>query len=528
MSPTKLAARLRDDRGMGLMEVVVAVILLGVLSTIVVSLVLQAQAKTVSNRARIAASNLAAREIDLVREQFMATDDGPARVADAGLVVNGNSLTAPGEPSQVDGTAYTVRRTAQWNVVGSGASACEGGSLVQYPTLTVSVEVTWPNMGQVKPVTSATQLAPPRGFEASGTQSYVAVKVTDASGRPNVGRSVWVGTSALSGTRAVTDASGCAVATVSPSAAGTTYVVSLDEAGYVDISGAQRVVRNVGLLRRGTLSSSVDVAYDRAVTLDLRLSGGGATDADVAGQTVTVYRGGGFAGSTPETQHPVTGLRTVVRGLWPGDYAAYVGASTPASLDMHSVAPGATAVIDVSLEVATIRVTGAPTGGTLLAVPDGETSCTSSRARELSAGGEVTVLPGTWRLLARSDDLGCSPGPSGIAVGPGATEVVVWTYPELEVRNAPSGYGTIWAVSSAGASATCTPPSRPGAAVRVGSAPSATVSLPAGDWYVFVSAGPDSPSASGPCASAGLVNVAEGGVTVVRWPAQVPGPGGRS
>lgn len=510
------------------MEVVVAVVLLGVLATIVVSLVLQAQAKTVGNRARISASNLAAREIDLVREQFMATEDGPTRVANAGTVVNGNSITAPGAPSHVDGTPYTVTRTAAWNITGSGGSACEGGSLVEFPTLTVRVEVTWPNMGSIQPVVSTAQLAPSKEFKLDETVAYVAVKVSDAAGAGSAGRTVWVGSSPYSGGSARTDDTGCAVVTVTPSVAGSDYVASLRETGFVDVNSDPAPVRNVGRVMRGTLNSAIDIAYDRAATLDLRLSGGGATDADVAGQNVVVYRGGGFTGSSPETTHVVTGLRTLVPGLWPGEFAAYLGGTTPGSLTMHTAGPGQTTVIPVAIGVGTIDVEDAPAGARIYVVPQGETSCTAAGAREVR-GGSVTVLPGTWRLLAKHSAYGCSPGPENIIAIADDFTTATWEPSTLTVEGAPAGYGDkVWAVSAEGARATCSRPSTPTDAVLLGSAPNVERDLTAGDWYVFVTAGSGgAPDAGAACASAGLVNVRYGTDTTVRWPVDVPGPGGR-
>ena len=60
-------------------------------------------------------------------------------------MTNGNPLGAPGA-SWVDGTPYTVQRDVQWLPTGTGVSACDGGALVNSPSLQVFVTVTWPNM----------------------------------------------------------------------------------------------------------------------------------------------------------------------------------------------------------------------------------------------------------------------------------------------------------------------------------------------------------------------------------------------
>ena len=528
LASSRASLRGRDD-GMSLMEVVVAVVLLGVLSTLVVSLVLQAQAKTVDNRSRVAASNLAAREIDLVREQFMR-DGGPAAVEAAGVAINANSLNGAGKPSQVDGQSYTVKRSVSWNVTGTGKSACEGGSLVEYPTMAVRVEVTWPKMGSVRPVVNTTQLAPPKGTSSGAkTTAYVAVKVKDAAGEPNPGRSVTVSTtSGGGGVTGVTDESGCAVLQVTPAASGTDYVATVSDSGYVDQANAPTVTRSVGILVPGQLSSSIDVAYDRAVTLDVRMSGTGLTDADVAGSDVSIFRGGSFVGSSPTSTHQMTGLRTLIGGLWPGDYAAFLGAVVPPTVELTTVAPGTTAVLEVGGAMARVRFDDVPWGADVVAVPGTATSCTATGARPVSTS-DAQLLPGTWTFFAKHEGFGCAPGPAGLELVDGDNGTQAWATSKLAVTGAPSGFGDkIWAVSSKAATTTCQPPAKKAHAVAIGSAPGATSELPAGDWYVFVTqeAG-GGPSATASCASAGLVNVAYDGVTTFAWPSAVPGPGGR-
>ena len=85
-------------------------------------------------------------------------------------------------PSVVDGTPYTVVREVQWLPVGNGASACDGGSLVDFPSLRVQVRVTWPDMGSAKPVRSDTLLTPSKDTLGNTVLSFVAVKVKNAAG----------------------------------------------------------------------------------------------------------------------------------------------------------------------------------------------------------------------------------------------------------------------------------------------------------------------------------------------------------
>lgn len=518
------------DRGLGLVEVVVAVILLGILSTAVLAIVLQAQEQTVNNRSRVAASNLAARELDLVREQFAASKNGPLEVAAAGVVVNPHSFGAPGSALQVDGRAYTVTRSAAWNVTGAGSSACEGGSIVEQPTLGVRVEVTWPDMGQTKPVVTSAQLAPPKGTGVSGDTAFVAVKITDSRGEPNPGKHVVVSARGGGETRAnVTDAAGCAVIEVNPGAAGTDYTAQVSDAGHVDLAGNANPMREVGRLEKGTLNSAIDIAYDRAASLEVQLTGPGVRDADIAGAQVTLSKGGGYDGASSLTTHTVAGRRTSIGGLWPGDYAAFFGTQVPAALTYTSLPPGATTRVNVAITMAEFRVDGVPDGGDVIAVPGTATSCDDPNGRKVDASAG-RLMAGTWTLFADTEAYGCVAGPVSLSLAPGPNEDVLWAESKLRVTNVPEGYGsTVWAVPVDAATQACRAPSGKYAAIELGSPVGASGTLPAGDWYVFVTdASIDTVDGGDRCASAGLVNVGYGAETTFAWPAGTPGRDGHS
>lgn len=346
-----------DDGGFSLVELVVAMVILGAMSLAIIGVVLQSQAQSVLNRNRVAAANLAAREIDIVRDEFSRSSTAPVTVANAGTVLNPHPLPtqASGQPLKVDGTSYTVRRDVAWAVVGNGDSACNGGNLVTYPTLRVTVTVTWPGMGHVDPVVSSTQLAPRKNDGVQGNASFVAVRVSDASGAPNVGRTVQV-FSATETRAALTDASGCAVVQVNPGASGTTYEARVSDPGYVDVSGATAPTKTVGLLERGKLANGVIFTYDRAVTLQLRfVDATGALVPDVAltGQDVTVVASE-YAGASGARTQPATTATMTLTGLWPTQYGAYLGTTPPgAGYPSVTATAGSTVTLDVPVTEAT-------------------------------------------------------------------------------------------------------------------------------------------------------------------------------
>lgn len=485
------------DSGSSLLEVVIACVLLGILSVAVLTIVLQTQSAGVQNRNRIAASNLAARELDLVRAEFGRSDSQPKAIAAAGTVTNAHPLTSTGtagQPLVVDGVPYTVTRSAQWNVTGTGQSACDGGSLVSYPTLGVTVQVTWPNMGSTKPVQTSTSLVPPKSTGTdSATDAFVAVRVRDAGAQPNVGRGVSVvgGGSTFTGS---TDTQGCAVVRVTPSAAGTDYTVTVTDSGYVDISSAEHPSKSAGTLKPGQLNNNVTFQVDRAATVNLHLvdeSGATVAAADSVGAKLTLVAGETSAASN-ERLVLATGPTTAVTGLWPTSYGAYFGTTAPASgFPSTQVAAGATVTLDVTFTSAHIVFTALPAGTTAVyAAPSGTTTCTGTGARQVDPA-DVSLMPGTWNFFVAGATFVCSPGPASLVLASGSNGEQMWGETTLSVTNAPAG--TLWAIDRAKVTGTaptsCPAPAFAGSAVNVDGARTAPVSIPAGDWYVFVTTG---------------------------------------
>jgi type II secretory pathway pseudopilin PulG len=486
------AARERDS-GASLVEVVIACVLLGILSAAVLAVVLQTQSAGVNNRNRIAAANLAAREIDMVRAEFRETSGAPLEIAAAGTAVNARPLgtTAAGQPLVVDGTPYTVTTSVQWNITGGGESACDGGSLVIYPTLGVTVTVTWPNMGAIQPVVSSTALAPEKGTGIPDTDSFVAVKVTDAAGAANSGRGVTVtgGGASRSGT---TDAQGCAVVQVSPAAGiGTDYTARITDSGYVDIAGTANPSKVVGLIGQGQLNNNVTFQVDKAGSVALRLvdESGVPLAASAAGAQITLVASES-SGATNQRTVTATGPVTTVGGLWPTRYGAYFGTTAPAAgFAYHQLTPGSTATIDVTYAAARWVLTALPEGTTsVFAGPVGTASCTGPEVRPVDPGA-VSLLPGTWSFFASGPSFDCSTGPTGIVLGSGDNGEEMWGQTTLRVDNAPAG--VLWAVNRtrSGNLTTCANGAAAATAVNVDGARAGGVPIAAGDWFVYVTDG---------------------------------------
>lgn len=520
--------RHHPEAGLTLMEAVVAALLVGVLSAVVLGIIIQTQGSQMGNRSRVAAANLAAREIDLVRQEFMSGNAGPDAVADAGVVVNAHPLAGGtvGDPLEVDGTPYTVTRSTAWNITGAGVSACDGGALVDYPTLTVTVAVTWPNMGSIRPVVSHTALAPDKGIGVQSSSSFVAVKVVDSDGRANPGRSVTVTGPGFSST-GLTDALGCAVVEVTPSASGTAYEATMTDSGHVDIANNANPSKSVGTMTPGTLNNSVTFAYDRAASLTLRVqdpTGAGISDASVAGGQATVVASE-FSGSGGETIHALAGLTTTVTNLWPTTYSAYFGTVSPGALPSVDLAPGGTGTLDIDYVPAQVTFTGLPAGTTgIVAVPTGSgLVCGSPGARTFSAAAPdatVAVLPGDWEFFATGSYFHCSPGfPGGLPLGAGDNGTQAWVAPSAITYSGAVPGGNLWAVDAAlvGALGSCPGPAAVPIAQDVTAARGGLASLVAGDWYVYATDGAPDGACQG--VAPGPFTLAPSQTLPLTWPA---------
>jgi hypothetical protein len=425
------------------------VMLLMILSSAVFAVLLTAFKTTRNDRSRVAASDLAARELEIVRQQFNAVGaDGVSRPQVA-VIIGAPHLTNPdqlptgtaGQPLNVGGVPYTVQRDVTPQVAGPGVSACDGGSLVSHPDYNVTVTVTWPTMGATRPVVNSTILTPPKGVLNDAATAYLAVKVRNAAGAPNTNLPVSVSNGATT-VPAVTDATGCAV--VGVTAAGN-YTVKLNGTSMVDYYGASNPTSTtVATLGQLTVVTPA-LNYDSASELDVSFatSAGYAVPAtlpDVTLGNVNLVTNGGTRVFAP------VGAATVIaaKNLWPftDGYAIWPGSCTdanPAKAPTNGstnpalvIAPGAVVSTTVNLtpvDVTVVNGAGVPqVGATVTAVkPSGSTTgCLTDQTLTLgvtdATGHLKTSLPnGKWQAKS-----GISLSPAFSVIGtPTVTQVSV-------------------------------------------------------------------------------------------------------
>lgn len=330
-----------------LVEALVAAVLLVVIGLGFFSSLDSAAKSSASNRHRSVAAALAQSEMERMRamKQFDPSDLSATRTQVVGTVT------------------YTIASNASWvDDASSGASTCApGSSSADY--LKVTTTVTWPTMGNVKPVKTESLFAVRAG------QGSIKSQVVGASGAGIQGIDM-----ALGGPQTptgVTDAAGCLFFGY---LAGGTYTANVNESGYVDKTGAQSVTQTTTVASSAT--SSLVFLYDRAATLnvsyDTKIGAAAATPVSWTGFTVS---NSGLPAPNTRSFSVGTAATTVTSGatLFPfsDGYAVWGGSCAANDPTLYTIAanivpinPGATQTATARLPALNIIVKNA--SGTLL------------------------------------------------------------------------------------------------------------------------------------------------------------------
>ena len=389
--------------GFGLIELIISLTIFSILIGGVVVSIGAGLALARNNRERSVAANLAAQQMDTIRQtQFTSLTIGQA----------------PDTTVLVDGVPFTIGQNLEW--VGASATQGECDSTTTSPqVLRATVDVSWTNMKAIQPVRTTTILAPPIG-SYSATSGHIAVRVRDANAVPVGGVPVRIVGTGVDRTLTTTDtnaaSAGCAFFGFLPAQ---TYTVSLNTTGYVDRQGAATPSQSVGVNVGQVASVAFD--YDRAAMLNLTIAGvNGGTPANAMAVSLgnTGYLPAGikaFAGTG--TARTITNLFPYNDGfdVWAGDCADadpegknassvryWPGASRTDPLE---VGPGTST--DGTVDAATVQVNFTRVSGstsvTLVAVHAADPKCGSGEtltAGTFTVNATTTIaLPyGTWSL----------------------------------------------------------------------------------------------------------------------------------
>ncbi|WAC66371.1 carboxypeptidase regulatory-like domain-containing protein [Agrococcus sp. SL85] len=390
------------DRGMTLVEVMVAMFVFAIIATAVLASLVQVLATNRESRAQHVAASLAASEIELAHD-----------TADLFTLLDATRTVTVG------GVPYTIARTTAWVSASGAAAACgAGGGSLRYKR--VHVTVTWPNMPEsALPVRADTVVNPAEHINdpAKGT---VLVSIIDSVG---VGvPSATVSLTATSGGATIapvsTDSQGCAYFLQVPPGI---YDVSVAKLGHTGILEATPRQRDVSV--QASSSTSVSLQYDLATTLRLTFAPGTSAPRLPTGMPLSLVTTYGVRSSTlpsttrtqDVTAHPRVNYRVLAGSVlqangqecaavdptaWPAGLVGLEQLAEGAATDVAGD-PGRVATADVRMGLITIPTSVTNLRATSVPGRLGDPTCSGHPVLSygsVTAGTVIAVPYGTWTL----------------------------------------------------------------------------------------------------------------------------------
>jgi Tfp pilus assembly protein PilX len=337
-----LSARLRtDERGFGLIEVLVTSVLVALVGIGVFTGLDAASATSGLNKSRSIAMHIAQDDQERLRSY---------RVGELSNLSETRTVTASGVP-------YTVVSRATWVSDDSGSESCTN-STNDASYIRIRSIVSWPAMGNTKPAQLTSLIAPPNGSFGPNQGSLVAQVVNGAG----VGiEGVPVTASGPTVLNETTDESGCAFFGYVEVG---DYTVSVSRAGFTDPQGVASPSRQASVIGEETTTVAFDYDQAGAATVSFNTRIGVSTRA-AQGEHVT-FAHSGLA--PPGTR--IFGNGTTVASIgasalfpFPNPYAVYSGNCAGAdprnynqAVGLLTVGPGGSYNITVREPALRIRV----------------------------------------------------------------------------------------------------------------------------------------------------------------------------
>lgn len=400
----RLHAVADGDRGMTLVEVMVAMFVFAIISTLVLSSLVQITTITQQSRAQHVAANLAAGEIDLAL-------DTPDLFA----------LLDETRDVPVNGTTFHVRRDTAWVSDATSSASCGGGGNLRFKR--VHITVTWEGMrDSAEPVRADTLINPAERIN-DPSKGTVLVSIIDSLGEGVAGATVSL--TATSGGASVpsttSDAQGCAYFLQVPKG---TYDVAIAKSGYTGVLQETPQQRDVSV--QAGSSTTVGLQYDLAARFDLTFAAGTTARLPNAMHLTLLSTYGVRTIQLPNANrrqtvatHPRVSYR-VVAGQFQQPSGAECAAIDPASWQAAAVGsenlgpgaapelsaePGAVAAADVPMGIVTIVSSANGLRATSTAGRADDPSCTATvqlSYGNVAANTTVAVPFGTWRFTNSS------------------------------------------------------------------------------------------------------------------------------
>lgn len=257
----------REDAGLGMTEIIVALMLFAIIATTAGYGILNALALTQQSRSSETAMSIASSDLDQMRL---------AASVNAAGVFSVLSTTTP-ILKAIGGTTYSVTRQSNWQQTDGSTGACGTGTgTLQYKNVTETVSWRATN-GVARSVTMSSSIAPLSNINSDTTGTIVVTVTGSASGRPIPGATISItptsGGTGLALTTAPqnTDINGCSFGLlVNPG----TYSVTASLAGYVDINQSSTATTPNPVSVVAGQNTLVSFAYDQAATFPLTYPAG--------------------------------------------------------------------------------------------------------------------------------------------------------------------------------------------------------------------------------------------------------------
>jgi prepilin-type N-terminal cleavage/methylation domain-containing protein len=405
----------RSDEGFSLVEVIVAMVVFGIVSTGVLTSANIVVRMTADNRSRQIATNLAEQQLD----------------EDRGTLDPFNIHNIPASPTDapltrtVSGRVYTTTQVTSLVSVDGSDITCGSSKTVSYRRITVKVDWTG-RLPTTDPVQSDTVLAPNGRINDSSTGS-IAVLVSGVTGTGESGVSVSVTpvsstATALLSQPAATDIDGCTYAFgVTPG----TYRVSISKTSSVDqLQNATPTTNQANepadLVVTAGATSPLTFSYDQTATYPLTYAPGANAALPDAMATTFLSTGPPYssdAGSAPlpkATLYPYPSGYGVIAGrqadpntksLCAAEDPAAWGSATGVKSAVRGAAPGVqpgSTASSVAVPMGIFTVTAPLLGNTYVtavgqsSTVNGQPGCQSTETFRFSS----YVLPGQTKTFA--------------------------------------------------------------------------------------------------------------------------------
>jgi type II secretory pathway pseudopilin PulG len=404
----RLRRSARADEGIGLVEVLVALMIFSIIAIGMAYSMLSISRLTRESISRETATNLAAQEIDWAQSQ-----------SDAFKVFSRTTVAT------VDGVDYTIRTSVGWvSTTGSTGSCGTGGGNLQYKR--VNVEVTWPGQYLQSPVRADSALAPEsRINDPSFGTILIAVTGEDGTGRSGVTVTATpvVDGATITETIDATDADGCSyVLKVVPG----TYKVTVSKSNYVskvDQQASTPFKSDLQVVAGATATAAF--TYDQASSFTLKYAAN-STKSVTTPDNLDVAFVGGLADviksspGSPTKLYPmpagyqaIAGDYTACNNMDPSTWTATTGYLAGIRANEVGTAPGGSATLPIPMGVVEVKVPNDSSRRYITAVQQGSSGsgnpgCATTKnytfPRFSANSTQNLALPfGTWKIYAGKD-----------------------------------------------------------------------------------------------------------------------------